>query len=733
MNTVNGPFRHWWTNPRRVLRFGPLYCALMAAELLARLSPGRWRRPSDFAWTPGLSVLIPERGTPELLAETLAALHDALQKITEPAQVVVVVNGAEISAYATLKQRFPQSQWLHYPKALGYTGAIAAGLKQARYDWVYLLNSDMRLDANALIELLPYRQAHVFAVASQIFFVDPTRRREETGWADFVRNPSMAEIYDRTPENSESARGSLYPGGGSSLCRTQRLRRYVRDSACYAPFYWEDAEWGVRAWGDGYEVVFCPRSHAHHHHRSTINRCYEAEEVKRIWRRNGLLFDLRHGWTVLRPGAFIHQIAACDSATQRELTRLGIAFGAFARRLATSRARRRGLDFAALTSKYYPQPYTRAKQRPRVLLVAPFALFPPAHGGARRVCELVQRLAAKVDFVLLGDERSLYNAASEPWFRHFVAVHLVEGRADIIGEPPLALWPRIQRHAHPKLRAELERLIAVYDPDIVQIEFIELAALASRRLGRARWLLALHDVYLIRHPDTAASDAAQDRLLAHFDALTVCSREDAELLRHPHVELIENGATSPLDRYIPSPNAERLLFMGPLRYPPNHAGIRAFLAAVWPKLYAQFPQITLTILGGTEAACATAGDALFAQPGVEMIARFIDPAPDLERAALTINPQLDIRGSSLKLIESLLAGRVCVSTRDGARGFLDTPLAGLVLCESVTAMAQPIAALLCDSPRRRALEQPDPVMCARYDWDGIAARQASLYAKLMTL
>ncbi len=731
MSAANKPLRHWWLSARLLLRFGPLYAAMAAAALLARISHGRWRVPRA-QFRPGVSIVIPERGTPELLAQTLSALNGALTLVSEPTEVVVVINGAATADYITLMRQYPNVQWQHFDHALGYNGAIAAGLKWVRYDWVYLLNSDMRLAPNALAELLPYRQVHIFSVSSQIFFADETRRREETGWADFVWNPHEPEVYERTPENSDLARGSLYPSGGSSLCQTSLLRRYVRDSHAYSPFYWEDVDWGVRAWGDGYEVVFCPRSHAWHHHRGTVNRFYQPQEIDRIIRRNGLLFDLRHGWSALRPGDLIHRIASLDRATQNDLARIGIAKSVFTRRLGARRARRRGLDFSTIASnKYYPAFKAKNAGRLRVLIVAPFALFPPAHGGARRIAELVARLSNTVEFILLGDERSLYGAASQPWFAHFAAIHLVEGRGDVIGEKPLPLLQRIQRHAHPKLRAELARLVAVYDPDIVQIEFMELAALVEQRQGRARWLLALHDVYLKREHAKAIDDLTQDQLIARYDAVTVCSQEDGNLLIHPYIELIANGAPITNAPYIPSSTNASLLFMGPLRYPPNLSGIREFLTWAWPRLKAQFPEITITILGGEEARTNTAGDALFEQPGVEIISRFVDPTPYLQQASLTINPQRDIRGSSLKLIESLLAGRVCVSTRDGARGFLDESLAGLSVCAGVADMIDSIAMLLNNPAARHALERPNLEQLARYGWDAIADRQANVYRNLL--
>lgn len=716
----------WASSWKQRLRFTPLHLALLAANQWARWRPGSWERQRDSTWQPGVSVLIPERGTPDLLAECLDAALVASARISEPVELWVIVNGAPEADYDALRARHPQVRWQFHPQALGYNGAIAAGLACIGHDWVYLLNSDMRLDPMALAELLPYRHPEVFALTSQIHFVDPDRRREETGWSDCQIVGADVRMYEREPAASTMARGNLYPGGGSSLCRSAVLRRYVADSACYSPFYYEDAEWGARAWAEGWEVLFCPASQAWHHHRGTVRRHYDPVEVERVIARNAQLFELRHGWTELSPERALAK--TCDNVyrTQQELFQPALALSVYAERLRAQRALQRGLQPTEIAaSRYYPRPRPSAG-KPRVLIVTPFALFPPAHGGARRVAELTRRLADHVDLILLSDERSLYGAESEDGFAPFRAVHLVEGRGDQAGEAALP-WPeRLPRHAHPRLRAELERLLAVYQPDVVQLEFMELAALLPRQRAGARWVLALHDVYL----DGGAHDALQRRALAGFDALTVCSDEDAALLSHPRVHQIANGANDRRASAAPSPSAPNLLFMGPFRYAQNAIGIRAFVEQAWPAIRAAQPAATLTILGGPESA-AQARAPWLAAPGIDLIDRFVDPGPHLARATLTINPQLSIRGSALKVIESLLAARVCVSTVDGARGFQRSPLAGLRTVADVAAMAPAVIELLANTPLRHTLERADAHTLDGWTWDGIASAQLALYHELI--
>ncbi len=122
---------------------------------------------------------------------------------------------------------------------------------------------------------------------------------------------------------------------------------------------------------------------------------------------------------------------------------------------------------------------------------------------------------------------------------------------------------------------------------------------------------------------------------------------------------------------------------------------------------------------------------VLAEPGVKLISEFVDPTPYLAASTLTLNPQVAIRGSALKVAESLLSGRCCVSTIDGARGFTNSGLKGLVAVKGVPEMADAVIALAKDSIRRHAIEYPERAAIEPLTWRGSAARQVALYQQLM--
>jgi GT2 family glycosyltransferase/MoaA/NifB/PqqE/SkfB family radical SAM enzyme len=669
-------------------------------------------------WTGGVSVVIPERATPELLARALACLMAALDRTPAPSEIIVVVNGATMEGYVDLATKYPRVRWEHSEEPLGFTEAISRGLAVAQYGGVYLHNSDMEVEPDAIATLLPWRSPNVFAIASHIFFDDPAKRREETGWGDLRVEDGRFHLFDRTPEPHGEVRSGLYAGGGSSLFNAKLLRLFAADSHAYAPFYWEDVDWGLRAWRNGLQTLFHPGSVAWHRHRATVSKFYASEAIDRIVARNAFLFELRN-----RPEALDvrTRLEALDWASLKELATRPVC-----RELSRIRSSNRQAVFPNLqpdgrTNAIYTRP-PAADGRPLVLVVSPFQVLPPRHGGARRTWHICEALSARWRFALLSDEITAYKTSSWKQPNPFESVHLVGGRPD----GPTDRIGRIRSHSHPNLQRELDLAVHTLRPDLVQFEHIEVSGLKTPPGPRS--LLVAHDV-LISGEDIEADQDELKRLDA-FDAVVVCCGEDAQLLPSRQVDIVRNGAMFGVPCE-PSCRRSTLLFAGPFRYQPNLEGIRRFLGHVFPRLRDCLPDLELAVLGGDDAITIASGDPLFGQAGVRVANSVGNISTWLEQCALTINPLTGTRGSSVKLIESLAAGRVCVSTSDGARGFREATLSQLIVVDSVENMFEPILELMRDERLRLRLETIRPLELEPYSWTQSALAQERVYRRLL--
>ena len=293
------------------------------------------RAPHTAAVGSGISVIIPERDNIELLRECLESLALAISGVDEPVETIVVTSGTGPARYQDLANEQHGVRWIHLPAPAPYSEAVRRGMRTASHPWVYLLNNDMTVDPQAITELLPHRSPAVFAVGSQIFFRDSSRRREETNLSQFRFDGGVIELYEIEPSSVARPQRSFYAGGGSSLFQKSLLKRFMGYYDPYLPFYWEDVEWSTLARKSGFEVLFCPKSRVIHIQRATALKYYPAAEIERIFERNRLKYQLRN---LVRGGSLesaLQQVALMDEVSFHELTSLRSLAGILEGRLRT--------------------------------------------------------------------------------------------------------------------------------------------------------------------------------------------------------------------------------------------------------------------------------------------------------------------------------------------------------------------------------------------------------------
>jgi GT2 family glycosyltransferase/glycosyltransferase involved in cell wall biosynthesis len=675
--------------------------------------------PPGLDWGRGLTVIVPHHSGAELLGQCLTSLHWALCRVTEPNEIIVVVNGSTRQPYAQLQAEHPTVRWLFFPEPLGFTGAVLKGIAEARHGSIYLLNDDMLLEPEALAESLSWREPRVFGIASQIFFWDEVRRREETGWTEMHFDGSLP-MPRHEPPPGPAARGTVWAGAGSALFHAGMLRDLMPSCKPFDPFYWEDVDLGVRAWRLGYESLVCATSVAWHKHRATVERIYPREEVNRIFERNRLLFQLRNPFPLRPLRDTLRHIARLDAKTRDELGSWRHCADLWRTRWRAFRAPNRDLDYPQMWQRVYPRP-----RRPAVVVASPFAVLPPVHGGAMRTYRLASELARDFDVVLVSDEAALYPQLGQRDDAPFAVVRLVSNRPTEPAGQEANRIARIHSHSHAAFARELGRVIDLYHPAAVVVEHIELGALIDLAcVHRPKFVLDLHDVLLRpREPSQADADAFELTLMRRYDGLVVSSAEDRALLGDCDCVVVPNGCDPAIAaRYAPSRGLRSILFVGPFRAPINWQGIVGFAERVYPRIEAGVQGVSLTIVGGKGAQEACAGLACFSRPSITVVDTVEDLAPLLRTCALTINPQSGLRGSSVKVVESLAAGRVCVSTRDGARGWINSGFRSLVVVDDDADFAARIMELLGDEERRVALEVPPPDLLVACSWEAAGER-----------
>ena len=405
--------------------------------------------------------------------------------------------------------------------------------------------------------------------------------------------------------------------------------------------------------------------------------------------------------------------------------------------------------FAALEPASTREPPELAGRRPRLLIVSPYSIYPPNHGGGVRLYHLVKLLSRHCDLYLLifirTDEDPEQKAALEPYCKK-VSFHPWRPRFDRpLGTllPPSALLFRSRRAEH-----RILDLLHTYRIDVLQLEYTELAQ--YRRLaGDVPVVLVEHDVafrsfrrrrqleFAERFPGSkilGATFADWLRLVRYeigacrsVEQIHAMSAEDGRFLASflpdgwRRIRVVPNAVDTAYYRP-PEPVPERrgVLMVGNFENVPNLDGFEYFISEIWPRLLELRPGLELTVVGARMPREVLDWDG---RDGLRVVGEVPDMRPYYHRHRVLVVPLRAGSGTRLKLFEAFASGIPAVSTTLGAEGIDCADGTHLLIADTPPEFVRAVLLLLDDA------ELADSISAAamrlaeeRFDWT-LAARR----------
>ncbi len=417
----------------------------------------------------------------------------------------------------------------------------------------------------------------------------------------------------------------------------------------------------------------------------------------------------------------------------------------------------------------------------KLLILTPQLPYPSHQGTSLRNFHIIRGLAERHEITLLSfleNNQTADSAAVEP----LLALCAVQTVPVPTRSTARRLWQFVSTRrpdmAHrlysESFAAELRRLLAANQFDIVQVEGIELARYmeivravspaskivfddhnAEAELQRRNFLTDLG------HPRrwlAAAYSWVQVGRLRRFerwammtaDGVTAVSQTDKltleKLLNGTRMNTDEHRSISAIPNCIDvaqyqdladvqksaRSHAFDLVFIGKMDYRPNVDAVLWFVDEVWPGIVAE-RQAT----SGLPTKFAIVGqkphsrlERLRGVPGVTLTGWVESVTPYLLGASVFIMPFRIGSGTRLKLIEAMAAGKAIVSTPIGAEGFGVENGRELVLAETAGEMGTAVCHLLNHPQERERLGQNARQFAQQYDWRQVIPRFEVLYQTL---
>ncbi|HEV2423306.1 MAG TPA: glycosyltransferase [Terriglobia bacterium] len=254
----------------------------------------------------GVSIVIPSWNGRTLLERFLPSVAGAAAAFEsacrQPAEIVVADDASDDDTCGWLATHHPRVRVESANQRAGFAPTANRGVRAARFPLAYVVNNDVALDGEALPPLAAHfetgiQSPRVFAVSSQVYNYDTGKLTGAGQLGEFRRGfvgIHRRYLVEQPAAVSERPWLTLFATGGSSMFDRSAFLELGGFDESFAPFGWEDVELSLRAWKQGFEVHYEPRSAVWHQFSSTIKPAYRSRYVQAIYERNRLLAHWYH-------------------------------------------------------------------------------------------------------------------------------------------------------------------------------------------------------------------------------------------------------------------------------------------------------------------------------------------------------------------------------------------------------------------------------------------------------
>jgi sugar transferase (PEP-CTERM/EpsH1 system associated) len=752
----------------------PIILAVALALLLINLvfiiagMPRRHRPPASIPISGVASIIVLNWNGKELLEEGIPSILKAIHKDGRPHELMVVDNGSTDGSVEYLTKYFPEVRVIPLSSNLGFAEGNNAGVKAARNDVVILLNNDMVVDPGFIRPLMEGFEPATFAVSSQIYLQDPSRKREETGKTTAIFRRGWIDYAHREmqpPPLSRKYYPVLWAGGGSSAFHRERFLALGGFQKVFSPAYVEDADLSYQAWRVGWGVLLAPDSVVYHKHRASTSQRFSPPALQALVIRNQFIFIWKNirNWRLLFSHSIFLPWNCYRLARDHGITAWAGFFKAICRFPSTEAARfrfpfrqmlsdRRIFELFSKSGLYFSEQRSNQKFRasrttpkPQLLWITAYLPHTGRHAGAGRMFQLLTRLSSNYRITLLtfletDDERE-YASEVAPYCEKVVAMR----RTHPLFWSLFAYEP-FDEFLTPEMEEAVDRCLEEEDYDLIQLEYTQMAGYAQRA-RRIPTLLTKHEVDFaacLRRANQESNPVNRMRWFYNYlqvldreikltkkaDAVICMTNTDARELHKfcnsVPTYVINTGVD--LDYFSPPEQpamAPRLVFVGAFQHYPNVEAMTYFCREVMPLVRQKIPETEMYIVGSNPPPTIVS---LGETPGVHITGFVPDVRPYMARSSIYVVPLrlgVGIRG---KILEAWGMRMAVVSTSVGCAGLRCENGQNILVADTRDQFAAHILSLLNNPAERQRLgEEGRKTAEQYYGWDRSVQQLDALY------
>lgn len=252
-----------------------------------------------------ISIVILSWNDKEHLQECLESLRHCTK--SRSVEIIVVDNASTDGSPDMVAARFPQVTLIRNAENLGFPKGNNIGVRASKGEYVYLLNSDIKVLDGCIDALADYLDQHpdIGMIGPKILNGDMSLqsscRRFPTLWNNFCTAAGLATLWKES--RWFSGEHMLYFKGDRLMdvdvlvgcfwtARRKALDQFgLLDEGFF--IYAEDVDWCKRCWKAGWRVVFFPEAQAIHYRGASTTKkdpvrfaLTQQRSVLRYWQKH---------------------------------------------------------------------------------------------------------------------------------------------------------------------------------------------------------------------------------------------------------------------------------------------------------------------------------------------------------------------------------------------------------------------------------------------------------------
>ncbi len=264
----------------------------------------------------GISVVIPNYNGRQLLEQVLPSVFSALENSGLPYELIISDDDSKDDSVDFLQRHYQQVRLIINQTNRGFSPTINAGIALTKYDYVLLLNSDVKLEPGYFKPLLRYfERPDTFGVMGRIVGWDDDKIQDAAKYPSFhgAKIKTSGNYYLANPSENDWL-FSMYLSGANTFVDRKKLLALGGFDELFAPFYVEDSEMSLRAWRLGWKCYYEHYAICRHQVSTSIRSKSTKAFIKGIYYRNKMFMHAMHlqgarkilWYLQLLPEIFIH-------------------------------------------------------------------------------------------------------------------------------------------------------------------------------------------------------------------------------------------------------------------------------------------------------------------------------------------------------------------------------------------------------------------------------------------